>query len=305
VHWDVLDRDSYADDMWHEYERLLSFYNSKMDCNYIALPRSDDGLVEIPVSIPDDEALIERLGVTQGERIGAIWEEMLKRTYERGELFTLQLHPERIDLCKSALAHVIQRARCYTPSVWVASLREISEWWQKKDRFAFDVYHESKNRYKVKADCTDRAGVLIKNCKTDVSTDEWFDGYKIVNAREFCLETPKRPSIMVSKNTAPEVFSFLRNEGYVVESDGKDGDCGIYLDDLDQFTGADEKPLLERIEKSQAPLLRFWRWPDRSRSAVSVTGDIDAITLLDFGLRILENWRQNGKNNGNGRNGKH
>jgi len=26
-----------------------------------------------------------------------------------------------------------------------------------------------------------------------------------------------------------------------------------------------------------------------------VTGDVDAITLFDFGLRILETWRQNGR----------
>ena len=29
-------------------------------------------------------------------------------------------------------------------------------------------------------------------------------------------------------------------------------------------------------------LLRFWRWPDRFKSALAITADVDAITLWDF-----------------------
>jgi hypothetical protein len=78
-----------------------------------------------------------------------------------------------------------------------------------------------------------------------------------------------------------------------VEQSNHPEDYGFYLNDLTQFTEADEKPLLERIEQSNAPLLRYWRWPHQARSALSITGDIDSITLIDFVLRIFENFFEN------------
>ena len=57
-------------------------------------------------------------------------------------------------------------------------------------------------------------------------------------------------------------------------------------------TEGTEKRIVEEIEQSDAPLLRYWRWPDKARSAMSVTGDIDSVTLSDFVLRILENLHQ-------------
>jgi hypothetical protein len=54
------------------------------------------------------------------------------------------------------------------------------------------------------------------------------------------------------------------------------------------FDKAEQKALSREIEQSDTPLIRYWRWPNQARSAVSVTGDIDAITINDFILRILE-----------------
>jgi hypothetical protein len=43
-----------------------------------------------------------------------------------------------------------------------------------------------------------------------------------------------------------------------------------------------------RVEALDTPLLRFGVWPDRARAALSITGDIDSITIQDFFLRIVE-----------------
>ena len=103
----------------------------------------------------------------------------------------------------------------------------------------------------------------------------------------------RAPSEIVSVADAPAAaIDFLRREGYTVTPGGRPGDCSVYLDDLAQFGEVDEKPLAERLGQLQSPLLRYWRWPDRARCALSVTGDIDSITLIDFALRIWENWRQ-------------
>ena len=45
---------------------------------------------------------------------------------------------------------------------------------------------------------------------------------------------------------------------------------------------------LERaIENSRTPLVRFWPWPDGQRSALCLTGDLDALSLADYATRLL------------------
>lgn len=293
VSWDTLDNTKYSAGSWSEYERLLDFYKSKESRDCTVLPRFHDGIIEIPVSIPDDEALIERLGVTEGVQISAIWKAILQSTYDRGELFTLQLHPERIFLCETALSGVVRQARLFNPPVWVATLREIAAWWQERNRFGLEIETEGKGRYRVKVVCSDRATLLLRNCQVDVPMNRWFDGYQSVTARDFVLESPGRPVIGTGQDVSPAAVSFLRNEGFIVERGERADNYGIYLSHLERFSEADEKPLIAKLEQSGVPLLRYWRWPDQARSALSVTGDIDSITLVDFALRIMENWRQN------------
>jgi len=292
INWGVIDQAKYSKQSWCEYNRLLDYYMSHKAEEYLALPRFIDGFTEIPVSMPDDEAMVDRLGITDKKEISRIWLEVLQRTYDKGELFTIQLHPERISFCESALIDVVQQARRLNPPIWVATLGEISDWWREKGQFSLDVITEGTGKYSVKADCTDRATLLVKDCRVDVPSTEWVDNYRCINARDFILESPVRPVIGISLDSAPAAIKFLKTEGFVVEQSNQSENHGLYLSDLAQFTEADEKPLSEKIEQSNAPLLRFWRWPYQSRSALSVTGDIDSITLIDFVLRVFENWRQ-------------
>jgi hypothetical protein len=80
--------------------------------------------------------------------------------------------------------------------------------------------------------------------------------------------------------------SFLRQQGYLVEVANGDRLCSIRLDQTD-LAEREERKLLARLEQEQGPLLRLGRWPDGARSALSITGDIDALTLWDYGLRFL------------------
>jgi hypothetical protein len=295
INWDVLEKVEYPESCWEDYTRLIDFYQSKKAQDYLALPRPVDGYIEIPVSIPDDEAIVDRLNIIDGKEISRIWQGILAQSYARGELFNIQLHPERISFCESALVDVIQKAKELVPPVWIATLKEIAAWWREKDGFSFEISPSGGNRYRIKANCTGRATILIKKCRVDREAAEWADGYQSVGAGDFVLESPVRPVIGVGRDTSPAALEFLKSEGYPVERGEKSGNFSIYLDGLSSFGRADERPLAARIEQSAAPLLRYWRWPDRSRSAVSVTGDIDSITLMDFVLRIYENWRQSRK----------
>jgi peptidoglycan/xylan/chitin deacetylase (PgdA/CDA1 family) len=291
-HWDVLDSTKYHQNDWQEYERALGFYNSRRAGDYPVLPRSIDGIVEIPVSMPDDEIMVERLGITNGKEMSRLWQDILSRAYHSGELFVLQLHPERILCCESALADVVQEAGRLNPTVWISTLKEIAAWWRERENFRFDIKSAGSGKFTVHADCSERATILVRNCKADVPCADWYSGYQSISAREFTLECPVRPVIGESPDAPAAAVDFLRREGYIVAPGGRPGDCSVYLGELAQFSEVDEKPLAERLEQSQSPLLRYWRWPDRARCALSVTGDIDSITLIDFALRIWENWRR-------------
>jgi hypothetical protein len=101
-----------------------------------------------------------------------------------------------------------------------------------------------------------------------------------------------RPFIGIGPGTPEKAIKFLKNEGFIVEAGIEPRDYGVYLGNLLSFQETDERALAEKIENTAAPLVRYWRWPDGARSALSLTGDIDSMTLIDFGLRVVENFIQ-------------
>jgi len=111
------------------YEHVLGFYGAISAAEYPSLPRLDDGLVRIPCCLPDDEALVDRLGLETVETMTREWLSILARTYELGELFTLGLHPERIRPCETSLVETLRQARAMSPAVWIARLDQIACWW--------------------------------------------------------------------------------------------------------------------------------------------------------------------------------
>jgi hypothetical protein len=52
--------------------------------------------------------------------------------------------------------------------------------------------------------------------------------------------------------------------------------------------------LLQQLLELDAPLVYFGCWPDGARATLSITGDIDSLTIQDFFLRIREVARQRG-----------
>jgi peptidoglycan/xylan/chitin deacetylase (PgdA/CDA1 family) len=295
IWWDVVDKSKYNGVAWDSYRRLLAFYKPRSAEGYLSLPRFRSGIVEIPVSIPDDEVMIDRLGITDAEEIARIWETIFRRTHARGELFTIQLHHERILICERALEAILQQARGLGSHVWIATLGELAEWWKEKEGFAFEIDSQGNGEYRAKANCSERATILLRNCKVNRPTTQWFDGYQSISARDFVIQSSTRPFVGVAPSSSPHAIRFLEGEGLIVEKSDKPHNYGIYLHDLANFQESDEKRISEAIEASDAPLLRYGRWPAGAKSALAVTGDIDSITLFDFAMRVLEVWRQNGR----------
>ena len=90
----------------------------------------------------------------------------------------------------------------------------------------------------------------------------------------------------MSPASSPYLLSFLRQQGYIVERAENAGSHSFYLD-RPQFGLEDERALLSLIEQGDFPLVRLGRWPNGAQSALCVTGDIDALSVWDYGLRFL------------------
>jgi len=111
---------------------VLDFYRPDDADTVPSLPhRLPNGLVEIPVSLPDDEILVDRLKWDVA-LVGETWQRMLTIVRSRNELLTLQLHPERALLCADALDRLLAWARTQEPPIWIATLAEVAAWWQER-----------------------------------------------------------------------------------------------------------------------------------------------------------------------------
>jgi peptidoglycan/xylan/chitin deacetylase (PgdA/CDA1 family) len=281
IHWNV--DDGYPSD---DYRHVLSFYRSRSAEDYPALPKTMVRLVQSPYCVPDDEALVERLKLNETQEMGAIWLNILERTYELGELFTLGLHPERIGLLRQPLEVVLAQARCLSPRVWIARLDEITRWWQGRSQATCEVVPEGDSTFHLEVRGPPGTRVMARNVEVDVPTEPWGDGFDCISATSFRFRASKRACIGLSPDSDLTLLDFLRQQGYWVEIGDEDQAYSIYLCQP-RFLAEDERPLLRCLAQSDAPLIRLGRWPYGARSALCVTGDIDALTMWDYGLRFL------------------
>ena len=273
--------------MRKNYQKILDQYDAPNAKNCIVRPRLRHNFVEIPVSLPDDDILIDRLGFTDQEIIENIWYKILKTTHKEGDLFVLQLHPERIKLCGDALESILKQARKLNPPVWIASLNEIANWWKEKKEFSLEINESQKNIYKIKAKCSKKATILVRYSKVNDSKRNFFDGYEIVNENIFIIESSTKPVVGISENSDMALTNFLQEEGIPFEVSNNKNNYGIYFKNINRFSERDGKKILNEINHSSSSLVRFWRWPEKAKSALSITGDIDAITSIDFIMRVF------------------
>ena len=268
------------------YRRVLAFYGAQAAVDYPALPRLTGNIVRIPYCVPDDEALVERLQLTDSEAMAEIWLEMLDRIHDAGELFTLGLHPERAALCQDALRATLERARSLSPAVWIARLDEIAAWWRALGQATFEVTQEVDGLFRLAIKAPPEATVLVRAVEVETSTQLWAHGYQRISANEFSFRANRRPFIGLAPDSPAALRDFLRQQGYLVEISTDAQTYSFYLQRA-SFSPEDERPLLAQIERGEWPLVRLARWPGGAQSALSVTGDIDAFTLWDYGLRVF------------------
>ena len=277
------------------YTLALRLYAAVDARTTAARPRLREGLVDIPVALPDDEILLDRLRLTE-PALSAEWAHVLELTYRRGDLFTIQLHPERIRELGDALDATLAAARGHRPGVHLARLDDIAEWWLRRARFALRVTRVAQGRCRVSLTADPDATLLVRGLA--VARSPWYGAESRSDSREFEVEATRLPIVSVSRRSPPEVAQFVAEEGFATVVDDDGSGFGAHVDVVG--TPWSETSVLKSIESAPGPLVRVWRWPDGARSALAVTGDIDALTLRDFVARSWEtrDWVARGDSGG-------
>lgn len=281
VYWDVV-----SDHATPAYQRALEFYNAKSSQDYLCIPWLENGFVHIPYCLPDDESLIERLNFDHPEQLNQTWLKILEQTYITEELFTLGLHPERIFDCVDPLKATLRKARELSPGVWIARLDEISKWWAERIQTKITITEGSQNNYTLNINGPEGITILAKNIETSSNFNKWHGNTLISNSQSIKIYSTKRPFIGIPTSASTDLTSFLIQLGFLYEnSDAKD-DYGIFISN-EFFQEYPRRRLLNLIHNSNAPLVRLGRWPYGNKSALNITGDIDALTLKDYFFRFL------------------
>jgi peptidoglycan/xylan/chitin deacetylase (PgdA/CDA1 family) len=99
IHYDILTKKNKS------YEKALEYYSP------VQKPPDNPDFPRYPVSLPDDEMLIDRLGMTNSTDLSDTWKKVMQTAIESHGLFILQLHPERFPITKEALVDLLSRAK--------------------------------------------------------------------------------------------------------------------------------------------------------------------------------------------------
>ncbi|MFQ5788109.1 MAG: polysaccharide deacetylase family protein [Thermodesulfobacteriota bacterium] len=291
VIWDCFKSPNFQKSEIEDNQRVLTtLYNPKLANKFPVVPYFTDGFLEMPVSLPDDEILIDRFHILNADKLFEIWNNILLQTHERGDLFTLLLHPERAAIYKLAIRRLIEQTIAKKQSIWRASMKEIADWWKERASFGIHVVKVNSNQYRINASCSDRVALLMRNGKSSPNSYcmARSNEFNIIKERDFVIETKTKPIIGISSTTSPRLQEFLKNEGFPFEIAQEGEQYAFRIKKGDDFTESQYRHLLNEIDKSQAPLIKIWRWPNEYKSAFSLTFDLDAITLQDFVSRALQ-----------------
>jgi glycosyltransferase involved in cell wall biosynthesis/peptidoglycan/xylan/chitin deacetylase (PgdA/CDA1 family) len=267
------------------FANLESFYRPKSAESTVSMPSLVADVVEIPVSLPDDLQLYHGLKLRDRD-LAQPWVDILRHTHQTGQLFVLMFHPELFQDCKSGFEFLLNEASKLKPAVWLTQLHEINSWWREKAQFGVRRLG-SNGRLRLKFECSERATVIFRGLATEMPTSPWCDNYCRLQGRTLSIVNSELPFVGLDSTAPRTVSSFLEQQGYIIDQSVNAAHCSIYLDSETLTMLDNERKLVQHIESSAAPLVRFWPWPNGNKSALSITGDLDALSLFDYTARLF------------------
>jgi polysaccharide deacetylase len=242
--------------------QLEAFYSPQDATSTVVLPfERQQGLIELPCALPDDIQVYDGLGAGE-DGLADAWCRILEAIHRRGELQVVVFHPELADRCERALVALLERARSLQPHVWVATLCEVAAWWRERSSCTVRRTTGADGRMVLTLQGSARA-VLVAG---------------LTSGRQIAVASKRLPLVGVTKAVSESTRQALRNAGYLLE-EAEPERCTVMLDDLPV-----EPNLIRRLEAH--PLVRIARWPGGAGAAMCISGDLDALSLVDYARRF-------------------
>ena len=242
--------------------QLDAFYGAQDARTAISLPSHIGGLVEFPCSLPDDIQIYDGLKAGQ-DGLARAWCQTLESAHAHGELQVLMFHPELADRCSPAFRRLLELADSLRPAVWIARLDAVAEWWRERSCCVVErtALSETQTLFTLRGSTRAR---LTRGSQS---------GTRLVADEE------PWPLIGISPLVAASTRDSLMNLGYLLDDD-QPGRCAFHL----QRDQAVDRTLLQQLDAQ--PLIRIAPWPDDARAALCISGDLDALSLIDYARRL-------------------
>jgi hypothetical protein len=276
-------------------ERLKDLYHISRLSDVLSLPRFFGNLIDIPVTGPDDELMIDRYRITDPEVMLETWLRTWRECHENCEIYHLMFHPERFQLLSGQVERLTTEIRKKEKSFWIATLFEIAEWWRQRAEVEIELSREGYQPVALFMNLPEQGTVLLSspgNIAKPESRGMIRDSLVLEPVAENesgkvfnCGEPGHLYGIGLSDSTPRELEEFLKREGFLTARNMDPGSCSLYLNLQGPFAEADERSMLEQIQACHKPLVRLWRWPGRFESVVTFSADICAIDFWDFVAR--------------------
>jgi glycosyltransferase involved in cell wall biosynthesis/peptidoglycan/xylan/chitin deacetylase (PgdA/CDA1 family) len=260
-----------------DYARICRLFQVRDASRCAVLPYTEDGLVRIPMSIPQDEDMVDRLHLTS-EEMTRVWMRVLAESSEFGEMFVICLHPERANICSAPLDATLRAAR-EMGTVWLPTLGEIADWWRERAKSSVIVKPRNDGGWDISLDGPADAVARLGD-------------HMIRSGATRSVHTPGKPVIAIDSSSPAEFVASAREAGFVLESyDDRTGLNGsgptLWLSDVSRGCRTGDE-VVRMLGQRSENVVRLSPWPFPYGSCLSVSGDIDALTLFDFALRLKE-----------------
>ena len=276
VAWEVMDREQSTPRDLERYHDLLRSSGARDSAAELSLPASAHGVIDLPVTLPNDRVLADMLRQPAGSA-GSVWLRILQRVHRLGELMIVTLAPERLQRYREALEMVLSRAREYTPGVWVATMGDVARWWHERQQVTLSLSHLGRNEYRLDATGADRLALLVRQVANAGQSGLLYQAYRATRENSVTFKSPLRPCIGIGSGAPSWQPSLLRELGFVVEEGGDPASYGLYFGTENSFD--DPRAMLAAIEGSDATLVRLGLWPDGASCALCIVGEVPSAGL--------------------------
>lgn len=262
-------------------DRLSALYHFSRSTEEVILPSFSEGLVEIPITAPDDELLYERERIRDPDLLLEVWTELFEKSHQKGEIFHLFFHPERLEFIQVPLDRLIREVKSREDAVWRPTLGELAHWWNQRSQLAWE-FHDGTGEPRASLKKVPELRVVLQSDGSEelVARVSETEEQQVFRAGTEQLSY----SIGLSPDCPEQMERFLQSEGYLTGRSESPERHACYLD-RHHFESHQQRSLLTQVQNCKKPLLRYSCWPNAARSAFIISSDICAIDIWDFVAR--------------------